>query len=78
MARWRAIQICGLNKGTTDGPDNVLPAMLSYITFYMAERIDVSVAMNRKKADWIRWGIHAGIASPLAFGLFFLTFRHAP
>jgi hypothetical protein len=67
-----------LNKGTIDGPDSVLPTMLSYITFYMAERIDVSVAMNRKKADWIRWGIYAGIASPLAFGLFFLTFRHAP
>lgn len=65
-----------LNAGTIDGPDTVLPTMLSYITFYMAERIDVSASMNRKKALWIRLGIVAGILSPVAFGLCFLFVRH--
>jgi hypothetical protein len=64
-----------LNAGTIDGPDEVLPKMLPYITYYHRERIDTSVTMNENKAQWISRGIYLGIVTPLIFAVLTLVFR---
>jgi hypothetical protein len=54
-----------LNRGTIDGSDNALPAMLAYITFHHSDRIALSIEGNKRKARWIDSGI---ILGPIALG----------
>jgi hypothetical protein len=63
-----------LNKGTIDGGDNALPAMLAYITFHHHDRIAISLSGNRLKARWISAGIILGPVASVTFMLLFFTF----
>ena len=61
-----------LNRGTIDGGENALPAMLAYITFHHHERIAISASSNEAKARWITAGILLGVGAPLMFMVLFL------
>ena len=56
-----------LNRGTIDGEENALPAMLAYITFHHSERIRLSEKSNARKAGRIGAGIFSGPAAALIF-----------
>ena len=56
-----------LNRGTIDGDDNALPAMLAYLTFHHSERITLCIRGNRRKARWIDAGIVLGPLAPITF-----------
>jgi hypothetical protein len=56
-----------LNRGTIDGGESALPAMLAYITFHHSERIRLCEASNEKKAHFISAGIIAGPIAALVF-----------
>jgi hypothetical protein len=56
-----------LNRGTIDGGDNAVAAMLAYITFHHRERIAISVRGNELKARWIDIGIFLGPVAPIVF-----------
>lgn len=62
-----------LNRGTIDGDDNALPAMLAYLTFHHRDRISLSVMGNRRKARWIDAGIFLGPVAPVFFLILFLV-----
>jgi hypothetical protein len=62
-----------LNRGTIDGGDNAVAAMLAYITFHHRDRIAISVEGNREKARWIDVGIFLGPVAPIVFLILFLT-----
>lgn len=62
-----------LNRGTIDGDDNAVAAMLAYITFHHSERIAICVRGNERKARWIDAGIYLGPLAPIVFlALFWL------
>ena len=63
-----------LNRGTIDGGDNALPAMLAYITHHHHERIEISVKSNEQKARWITAGIVFGPVASFVFMLLFLVY----
>jgi hypothetical protein len=63
-----------LNRGTIDGGENALPAMLAYITYHHHSRIALSLKSNRKKARWISAGIYLGPIAPLVFMAIFFAF----
>jgi len=56
-----------LNRGTIDGGENALPAMLAYITFHHSERIRLSVRSNDLKAHYITAGMISGPIAALIF-----------
>ena len=56
-----------LNRGTIDGDDNAVAAMLAYITFHHSERITICVRGNERKAKWIDAGIYLGPFAPIVF-----------
>jgi len=62
-----------LNRGTIDGGDNAVAAMLAYITFQHRERIEISSSGNERKARWIDAGIFLGPAAPVVFLILFLV-----
>jgi hypothetical protein len=62
-----------LNRGTIDGGDNALPAMLAYITFHHSERIRLSEKSNERKARFIGAGIFSGPAAAIVFLLMLLA-----
>jgi hypothetical protein len=63
-----------LNRGTIDGGENALPAMLAYITFHHSERIRLSEDSNERKARFISAGIVSGPIAALAFLILLLAF----
>lgn len=60
-----------LNRGTIDGEDNAVAAMLAYITFHHSERIAICVEGNTRKAHWIDAGIFLGPFAPIVFLVLF-------
>jgi hypothetical protein len=62
-----------LNRGTIDGSDNAVAAMLAYITFHHRHRIAISEQGNQRKARWIDAGIFLGPAAPIVFLILFLV-----
>jgi hypothetical protein len=58
-----------LNRGTIDGGDAVLPAMLAYIAHHHRDRINRSVQANNSKAIKIRIGTVLGMVSLLVLGI---------
>jgi hypothetical protein len=62
-----------LNRGTIDGGQTALPAMLAYITFHHSERIRLSERSNERKASLISAGIMAGPIASLVFLLLLLV-----
>lgn len=62
-----------LNRGTIDGDDNAMSAMLAYVTFHHSERIAISVEGNERKAHWIDAGIYLGPVGPIVFLILFLA-----
>ena len=62
-----------LNRGTIDGADSALPAMLAYITFHHSERIALCAEGNKRKARWIDAGIFLGPIAPIVFLILFLV-----
>jgi hypothetical protein len=62
-----------LNRGTIDGGDNAVAAMLAYITYHHRERIAISVRGNELKARWIDVGIFLGPVAPIVFLILFLV-----
>jgi hypothetical protein len=67
-----------LNKGTIDGVDAALPAMLAYITHHHHGRINQSVKANAAKARKIRWGIGLGIASLFVLVVWLACLGYSP
>lgn len=63
-----------LNRGTIDGNDNAMAAMLAYITFHHRERIAISIKGNKRKARWIDVGIYLGPVAPVVFLILFFVF----
>jgi hypothetical protein len=61
-----------LNRGTIDGGDNAVAALLAYITFHHSERIAISVRGNAQKARWIDVGIFLGPVAAIVFLVLFL------
>jgi len=62
-----------LNRGTIDGGDNALPAMLAYITYHHSERIRLSEVSNQQKARVISAGIVSGPIAALVFLLLLIV-----
>jgi len=62
-----------LNRGTIDGGDSAVAAMLAYITFHHRERINTCLKGNKRKANWIDAGIYLGPTAPFVFLILFLT-----
>ena len=62
-----------LNRGTIDGSESALPAMLAYITFHHRERIALCVDGNKRKARWIDAGVLLGPIAPIVFLILFLV-----
>ena len=62
-----------LNRGTIDGGDNAVAAMLAYITYHHRERIAISVRGNKIKSRWIDAGIFLGPVAPIVFLVLFLV-----
>ena len=56
-----------LNRGTIDGGESALAAMLAYITFHHSERIRLCETSNEKKAQFIGAGIMAGPIAAFVF-----------
>jgi hypothetical protein len=56
-----------LNRGTIDGEDNAVSAMLAYLTFHHGERIAICLRGNKRKARWIDAGIFLGPLAPIVF-----------
>jgi len=56
-----------LNRGTIDGGDNAVSAMLAYIVFHHSERIKLCARSNESKARWIDLGIYVGPVAPAVF-----------
>jgi hypothetical protein len=56
-----------LNRGTIDGDDNAMSAMLAYLTFHYSERIAICIRGNKRKARWIDAGIFLGPIAPIVF-----------
>lgn len=63
-----------LNRGTIDGADSAVAAMLAYITFHHSERIETCVEGNKRKARWIDAGIYLGPVAPVTFLILFFAF----
>jgi hypothetical protein len=53
-----------LKKGVIDAAGNVLPAMLTYVTYHHQTRIQAGVKSNAKKVFRIRTGIIFGALAP--------------
>lgn len=64
-----------LRPGVIDGDGSKLGQTLAYVAFYHDRRIDISRTSNREKATWIRRGIYAGLASPVALIVLALCFN---
>jgi hypothetical protein len=62
-----------LNRGTIDGGDHVVAAMLAYIVFHHRDRIAISEKGNRQKARWIDRGILLGPIAPMLSLVLFLV-----
>ena len=62
-----------LNSGVIDGPKNAVAQMLAYLTYYHAERIEMSVSGNKLKSRLIGAGIVVGAVGPLVFMILFMT-----
>lgn len=62
-----------LNRGTIDGSDNAVAAMLAYITFHHRERIAICIKGNGQKIRWIDFGIFLGPMAPIVFLILFLA-----
>jgi hypothetical protein len=62
-----------LNRGTIDGNDNAVAAMLTYITFHHSKRIEICNKGNRRKANWIDVGIYLGPIAPVVFLILFFV-----
>jgi hypothetical protein len=56
-----------LNRGTIDGGDSALSAMLAYVTFHHSARIRLCETSNERKARLIGAGIAAGPIAALIF-----------
>lgn len=56
-----------LNRGTIDGGDTALPAMLAYVTYHHSERIRLCEESNERKARFIGAGIVSGPLAALVF-----------
>ena len=63
-----------LNRGTIDGSDNAVAAMLAYITFHHRDRIAISIKGNKRKAMWIDIGIYLGPIAPVVFLILFYAY----
>jgi hypothetical protein len=62
-----------LNRGTIDGSDSAVAAMLAYITFHHSERIAICIEGNSRKAGWIDSGIYLGPLAPVVFMILFFA-----
>ena len=62
-----------LNRGTIDGTEAALSAMLAYITFHHRERITLCLEGNKRKAHWIDAGVFLGPIAPVVFLILFLV-----
>ena len=62
-----------LNRGTIDGGENALPAMLAYVPFHHSERIRLSQQSNERKGNYITVGIVSGPAAALIFLILMLA-----
>lgn len=62
-----------LNRGTIDGADSAVAAMLAYLTYYHRERIAICVKGNKRKANWIDAGIYLGPTAPFVFLILFFV-----
>ncbi len=56
-----------LNRGTIDGGETALPAMLAYVTFHHSERIRLCETSNESKARFITAGIVTGPLAAIVF-----------
>jgi hypothetical protein len=63
-----------LNRGTIDGGDNALDAMLAYLAHHHANRIQISARSNRTKMWSVRVGMVLGILATISFAACFYVF----